>query len=463
MNHRLRKLYYADNLPVLRDMESESVDFIYLDPPFNSNRTYNIIYPDDLGQVRAFEDTWSWTPQCDEYLVSMKSAGEVALRAHDILTALVAAMGPAQINAYLINMTIRLLELKRILKGTGTVYLHCDPTASHYLKIIMDRIFGEGNFRNEIVWYYRGAGTPKNDFARRHDVIFRYTKSSQFHFNADPARQTYAAATVQRFSHHIGNVRGSRDYGTQELNPLGKHPDDVFTDIQPIAPSAKDRLGYPTQKPLQLLERLIKVSSKAGDVVLDPFCGCGTTIAAAELEKRHWIGIDITYSAIAAIQERFKRQNLNIWGDIEILGKPHTVQDVDEKLLNKSSPLYARKEFEKFCVTTIGGLPNDNLGADGGIDGVIPLGDGKKAIISVKSGRVSVNHVRELKGLLDTEKVVGIFITRENPTKEMEKFANTSGLYESANLLHGQFPRIQILTLVDILNGKLPNLSLDTH
>ncbi len=458
MNSQLRKLYYSDNLPVLREMESESVDLIYLDPPFNSNRSYNIIYPDALGQVRAFEDTWSWTPQCDEHISNMKSSGKTSLCAYDILNTFISAMGKVQINAYLVNMAVRLLEMKRILTANGTIYLHCDPTASHYLKVILDRVFGEENFRNEIIWYYRGAGTPQKDFARRHDVIFRYAKSPNLYFDADPARQEYAEATIQRFSHHIGNVRGNRDYGTQELNPLGKHPDDVFTDIQPIAPSAKDRLGYPTQKPFKLLERIVKVSSKKGDVVLDPFCGCGTTIAAAEVEKRQWIGIDITYSAIAAIQERFKRQKLDIWGDIEILGKPNTVKEVDEKLLNRSSPLYARKEFEKFCVATIGGLPNDNMGADGGIDGVIPLGDGKKAVVSVKSGRVSVSHIRELRGILDTEKVVGIFISREKPTKEMEKFANASGQYELKSLIHGKIPRIQILTLEDILNGIQPSL-----
>ncbi len=444
-------------------MESESVHLIYLDPPFNSNRSYNIIYSDDLGQVRAFEDTWCWTSQCDEYLSNMKNGGAISFRTYEILQALISAMGHVQMNAYLVNMTIRLLELKRILRANGTIYLHCGPTASHYLKIVMDRIFGEENFRNEIIWYYRGAGTPKSDFARRHDVIFRYTKSSEYYFDADPARQPYADATVQRFSHYIGNVRGDRDYGTQELNSLGKHPDDVISDIQPIAPSSKDRLGYPTQKPVKLLKRIVKVSSRIDDVVLDPFCGCGTTIAAAEVEKRQWIGIDITYSAIAAIQERFRRQNLDIWGEIDILGKPNTVQDVDEKLLHKSSPLYARKEFEKFCVTTIGGLPNDKMGADGGIDGVIPLDDNKKAIVSVKSGRVSVSHVRELKGILDEEKVVGILITREEPTKEMRKFANSSGLYGSSNWLLGQFPRVQILTLSDILSGQRPNLSWDPN
>ena len=180
-------------------------------------------------------------------------------------------------------MAQRMIELRRVLKPSGSIYLHCDPTASHYLKLLMDATFGAKNILNEIIWYYRGAGIPKGSRARRHDVILWYAKETERHyFNPDPIRQPYAEATVERFDHYIGNVRGDRDYGRQQLNPMGKHPDDVLAHIQPIAPSAKERLGYPTQKPEPLLENLISSGSKEGDVVLDPFCGCGTAVAAAE-------------------------------------------------------------------------------------------------------------------------------------------------------------------------------------
>ncbi|MCY4263841.1 MAG: DNA methyltransferase, partial [Gammaproteobacteria bacterium] len=186
-------------------------------------------------------------------------------------------------------------------------YLHCDPTMSHYLKTTMDCIFGEDQFRNEIVWYYRGAGTPKLDFARRHDIIFRYASDKRF-FDPDPARQPYAEATKERFSHYIGNVRGSYDFGQQELNPKGKHPDDVICDIQPIAPSAKARLGYPTQKPLPLLDRIIQTSSHPNDIVLDPFCGCATTCVAAERLGRKWVGVDVSHKAFELVTLRLTKE-----------------------------------------------------------------------------------------------------------------------------------------------------------
>lgn len=183
------------------------------------------------------------------------------------------------------HLPSRLLELVLVLKDTGSIYLHCDPTASHYLKLLMDSFFGKGNFRNEIIWYYRGAGTPKIDFAPRHNVILRYAYNKRM-FNPDPARQPYAEETKKRFNHYVGNVRGGQDFGQQSLNPKGKYLDDVITDIQPIAPSAKERLGYPTQKPLPLLERIIEVSSNEGDVILDPFCGCATSLVAADRLQR---------------------------------------------------------------------------------------------------------------------------------------------------------------------------------
>ncbi|MYB34474.1 MAG: site-specific DNA-methyltransferase [Gammaproteobacteria bacterium] len=194
-------------------------------------------------------------------------------------------------------MAIRLIEMRRILKPTGTIYLHCDPKMNHYLKLLLDAILGVAQYRNELIWYYRGAGTPNVDFARRHDVIFRYSGHGEnMYFDPDPGRQPYAQTTIDRFSHYIGNVRDGIDYGVQTLNDKGKHPDDVITDIQPVAPSAKIRF-YPTQKPIPLLERLNATSSKEGDMVFDPFCGGGTTMLAAEYLNRQWAGCDIEPTA----------------------------------------------------------------------------------------------------------------------------------------------------------------------
>ena len=260
-------LYYGDNLPVLRDyLADESVDLIYLDPPFNSNASYNVLFKEQSGersaaQITAFEDTWRWGWE------SETAYGEVVRAGPQPLSRMVQAMfeflGRNDMMAYLVMMAQRMIELRRVLKPTGSIYLHCDPTASHYLKLLMDATFGAKNILNEIIWYYRGAGIPKGSRARRHDVILWYAKETERHyFNPDPIRQPYAEATVERFDHYIGNVRGDRDYGRQQLNPMGKHPDDVLTHIQPIAPSAKERLGYPTQKPEPLLENLISSGSK---------------------------------------------------------------------------------------------------------------------------------------------------------------------------------------------------------
>ena len=453
----IRKLYYSDNLSVLMGMEDDSIDLIYLDPPFNSNRAYNIIYPDDMGQVTAFEDTWYWTPECDVYLKDMAH-----LRARNILNALVDAMGKSQVCAYLVNMSVRLIEMQRILKSTGSIYLHCDPTASHYLKIVMDAIFGEKNFLNEIIWHYRKWPTGKYTFQRNHDVLLFYSggsKAIERTFN-----QMYmerAESTKLRFG-DAKIVSGFDDSGKRlparmvDEQSEGVRQDDVW-EIGRVPPVKQ---LFPTQKPLPLLERIIKVSSNEGDFVLDPFCGCGTTIIAAEKANRNWIGIDITYSAIAAIKSLYHQYKFNYWGDIQILGKPETEEEVETQLI-KSESAKARKEFEKFCVTTVGGLPNDKMGADGGIDGRIPLLNKEVAVISVKSGNVNVRNIRELKGILNGKNKIGIFITKEKPTKEMTKFANQSGIYEypdTALPMPQLIPKIQILTLEQVLRGEQPVL-----
>ena len=208
---------------------------------------------------------------------------------------------------YLLYMSIRLIEMKRVLKETGSIYYHCDNHLSHYIKNVMDKIFENKNFKNEIVWCYRGAGYPKKDFGRRHDILFRYSKGNDYIFNLDAVREPYAESTKERFKYYIGNKRKGRDFGIQTLNIKGKQPDDWWQ-IQPIAPSSKERTGYPTQKPLNLLERIIKASSNEGDVVLDPFCGCATTCIAGEKLNRQWVGIDVSEKAFYMVYYRLKTE-----------------------------------------------------------------------------------------------------------------------------------------------------------
>ena len=445
-------MYYGDNLPILRTMPDDFVDLCYTDPPFNSNRAYNIIYPGDLGQVTAFEDTWYWTTDCDQYLADIEAnTGEIG----QLVAALVRGMGKTQLSAYLVNMAVRLAEIRRVLKPTGTFYLHCDPTAGHYLKVVLDAIFGRENFRNEIVWCYAGGGIPRRDFPRKHDTILRYTKTDDYLYT--PVYRPYSTGTLQR-----GRTAVKGKYFEKGLRPEGTPVNDWWGDVPKItSPTDPEKLGYPTQKPLALLDRIIRASSQVNDLVLDPFCGCGTAIEAAENSARNWIGIDITYAAIAAIKERFKRNRIDVWDQIEISGQPQTVADVDGSLLAQGSPQYARKEFEKFCVATIGGVPNNKMGADGGVDGRIALTENKQAIVSVKSGAVDVRQVRELKGLLTDKHIAGVFVTRQPPTQPMVEFANQAGLVQGLGT--GFFksrphPAIQILTLEEILTGKRPEL-----
>ena len=288
-------IWTGDCLDIMRGMNSASVDLVYLDPPFNSKANYAAPIGSKAAGA-AFKDTWTLSDVDVEWINLIESKHPALYRV------LLAAMTGSD-KSYLVYMAARILEMRRVLKPTGSLYLHCDWNMGHYLKIVLDAIFGYRNFRNEIVWYYRGAGTPKKDFARRHDTIFRYAESDRY-FDPDPARQPYAETTVKRFSHYIGNVRGDHDYGQQSLNPKGKHPDDVFTDIQPVAPSAKARTDYPTQKPLKLLERIIATSSDEGSMVLDPFCGCATACIAAEGLHREWVGIDISPKAAELVRQR---------------------------------------------------------------------------------------------------------------------------------------------------------------
>ncbi len=452
-------LYYGDNLDVLGEyISDESVDLIYLDPPFNSKRNYNVLFKDTGGaesaaQVEAFSDSWHWGETSEKAYHLMTEYAPAKLV--ELMRGFRGFMGESDTMTYLTMMAIRLVELHRVLKENGALYLHCDPNASHYLKIILDIIFGGGGFQNEIVWYYKGAGISPKRYGRRHDIIFYYTKGVNWKFNADDVRVPYADTTKERFKHYIGNIRNGIDFGEQSLHPLGKHPDDVW-EVPIIAPSAKERLGYPTQKPLELLRRIILASSNEGDIVLDPFCGCGTAIDAAQELNRQWIGIDITHLAIALIKNRLKDK----YGDLpyRVIGEP-----VD--LAGAEALAQANKhQFEWWALSLIGARPmgGKKKGADRGIDGVIYFQDDKtnkikSILVQVKGGRqVGVAQIRDFCSVVDSNHAqMGVFITLAEPTKPMKSYAVSQGYYKPP-IWDKQFPKIQIITIGDLLqNNKI--------
>ena len=440
-------LYYGDNLPILRKyIPDNSIDLIYLDPPFNSKATYNILFKEPTGepskaQVEAFEDTWHWTIETEktfQEIVATAPANVV-----NLMNALRDAIHENDMMAYLTMMCIRLLELKRVLKETGSIYLHCDPTASHYLKIVMDAIFGAKNFRNEIIWWYETGGIPKKDFSRKHDVIFRYSKSDKYYFNPKEVLEKRSEEVLRRIA--TGNPSATRSTGQF------RHPSDVWK-IPSINAMAKERLGYPTQKPEALLERIIKASSNEGDIVLDPFCGCGTALVAAHRLNRRWIGIDITHLAISLMKWRLKNKFPDI--EFKVIGEPVDLSGAKE--LAKQN----RYQFQWWALSLIGARPygDKKKGADTGIDGYYYFNDGgatKKAIVSVKSGNVTVSQVRDLNAVVERERAsMGFFITLEQPTKPMYEEAVKKGFYKDS--LGNKYPKVQILTIEEILNGKEP-------
>ena len=326
----LNTIYCADNLEVMKQMPGESIDLIYIDPPFCTQAVQKSRAWDNEVQTGSFDDKWG-----------------------------------GGINSYILWLSVRLREMHRLLKPTGSLFVHLDYRAVHYIKVELDRIFGDGNLDkgakhliNEIIWYYTGAGTPKDRFSKRHDNILWYGKDKKkWTFNADQVRIPYAEATLKRFKNVVNNVRNGIDFGPQSLNPKGKHPDNVFL-ISIIPPSGKERLGYPTQKPLALLEKIIKAASNKGDVVADFFCGCATTISAAHSLNRKWIGVDASKQATTVIRQRMtKEHNLEI--DITPL------KSLTKNQIMSLDPF----EFEKYTVRCISGIPNDIQVGDGGIDG----------------------------------------------------------------------------------------------
>jgi len=504
-------LYYGDNLDILRTyIKDESIDLIYLDPPFNSKTDYNILFKEHSGelsesQIRAFKDSWKWDKKAQETYEYLLDTSHVPANVSESIKSIVDFIGKNDLSAYLVMMAVRLIELRRVLKPTGSIYLHCDPTASHYLKIIMDTIFSPGNFRNEIIWKRTSAHNDPGRYGRIHDVLLFYTKTDQFTFNT--VYSEYDEEYLSKFyrymdekgrRYRLGDLANPHPGGyiydykgykppangwrmpvetMKELDEQGriyfpKDKDkrlslkryldemkgvplqDIIDDIPPIGPQSKEKLGYPTQKPLALLERIIETSSNKGDIVLDPFCGCGTAIHAAQKLERNWIGIDITHLAINLIKNRL----FDAFRIVpEIVGEPKDLEGARQLALQD------RYQFQWWALSLIEARPfNDERkkGADRGIDGIIynPVKGSEKVykgIVQVKSGHVDVKHIRDLIGTMEREKAdYGIYLTLEEPTGPMNKEAIEAGHFKD---VFGQdIPKIQIFTIEELLNGKKP-------
>lgn len=524
-------LYYGDNIDVLRQhIKDESIDLVYLDPPFNSNIDYNVLFAEHdatraAAQIKAFKDTWRWDQTAalafDEFVTSSPHAASQAMQAFRSL------IGDNDMLAYLAMMAPRLLELRRVLKPTGSIYLHCDPTASHYLKLLLDAIFGKENFLNEIIWKRTHSHGSSKRYGPVHDTILFFAKSNQFQWQypRDPhgadyikRKFTYKDPGSERLYQPVlltgpGTRNGnsgkpwkgynptdkgrhwavprelSERLGVQDLSvqekldaleraglvyfPIKEEGDprykqyadelpgvvqsDVWTDIPPINSQAAERLGYPTQKPESLLERILKASSNEGDTVLDPFCGCGTAVAVAQRLGRRWIGIDITHLAISLIKTRLNdAYGSEIAQTYKLVGEPVSLPDA--QALAKLD----RYQFQYWSLGLVGARPtpaDQKKGADKGIDGRLYFHDEaetgklKQIIFSVKSGHLKNEYIRELPHVVDREKSqMGVLITLENPTSQMKAEAASAGFYHSA--WGTKHPRVQILTVGELLEGR---------
>lgn len=545
----MNQLYFGDNLDILREhIADESVDLIYLDPPFNSKRDYNLLFKTPKGhesdaQITAFEDSWHWGEQAEREFneILRQSNTHVA----ELMPALRSFLGENDMMAYLVMMANRLLELHRVLKPTGSLYLHCDPTASHYLKMVLDGVFGKENFRTEISWRrssaHNDAKQGRKQYGNVRDVIFFYTKTDDWAWNWQYTG--YTKEYVDGFYTHVEEGSGRRYrldnltaakpggdvsyefYGTRPYKgrywaysrdnmekfkaegrlyfpknggtpSYKRYLDEMpgvplqndWDDIKPT--SSGEYLGYATQKPLALLERIINASSNHGDIVLDPFCGCGTAVDAAQALGRRWIGIDITHLAIALIEKRLKdrypylnrtkaeKETASAAGvaeltpdymqTFEVIGTP---EDLDGARDLAERDKY---QFQWWACSLVNAQPyqGKKKGADGGIDGLIFFQDdknaAKKIVVSVKGGEnVSVAMVRDLAHVVAREKAeIGLFVTLAEPSKPMQIEAVKEGFYTSP-VTGAEFPRIQILTIAGLLSGsenaRYPDLAKGGH
>lgn len=464
------QLFYGDNLDVLRrHIKDESVDLCYIDPPFNSKRNYNQIYnnigKEDQAQAQAFIDTWTWDDYANQGLAEILEnyQGKFTSQSIDLIAGLTKVLSKGSLLAYLVHMTLRIVEIHRVLKPTGSFYLHCDPTASHYLKLVLDAIFCTkgGDFRNEIVWCYRKWSVNQKQFVSNHDILLFYTKSSKNIFNTQYL--PLSEGTVKRWKgkkqQAVFDETGKRLASNLSEESQGVPMFDWW-EISVINPAAKERLGYPTQKPEALLERIIKVSSNEGDVVLDAYCGCGTTVAVSQRLKRQWIGIDITYQSISLILKRLEDSfGKGVLEQLKLNGIPKDMEAA-VALANKKDDR-TRKEFEKWAVLTYTNnraTINAKKGADRGIDGIAYFQGDKdepeKIIVQVKSGKVQSGDIRDLQGTITLEQAaLGIFISLKEPTKDMIKTAKSAGIYQS-RYMNQSSDKIQIVTIKEMLEQK---------
>ncbi len=523
-------LYFGDNLHVLREhIASESVDLVYLDPPFNSNANYNILFRSPDGdssesQIEAFEDTWHWNDSAEDAFDEVMRSGNTD--AFTLLRAMREFLGDNDMMAYLAMMAVRLIELHRVLKPTGSLYLHCDPTASHYLKLLLDGVFGATSFRNEIVWKRTGAHGGARRWGPVHDTILFYSKSKDFIWNkvlqdydpyyvADkftkeddrgffqdisltgPEVRTGASGKPWRGCDPTAKGRhwappaeagrlisgyeamdsqqkldalesDNRIYwpkpkkGQEAFPRVKQYPADgqaiqsVIQDIGALNSQAQERLGYPTQKPLALLERIIAASSNEGDVVLDPFCGCGTAVHAAQKLGRQWVGIDVTHLAIGLIEKRMKDAFPGL--AFEVKGRPQSLKAAED--LAKRD----KHQFELWALSVVDADPwkGGRKGPDGGIDGIIWFKpDGKKtekAIVEVKGGATGVKDVGRLAQVMEREGAkIGVLITAQLPTRAMERDAAAVGVWEN-EYTGRKHPRLQIITLAELFQNKRPDI-----
>jgi DNA modification methylase len=521
-------LFYGDNLETIRKyIKDESVDLCYIDPPFNSKRNYNQIYnnigTEDKAQAQAFVDTWTWdmnaTLGLEEIIANQK--GVFSRQTVKLISGLQEVLEKGSLLAYIVSMTLRITEIHRVLKPTGSFYLHCDPTASHYLKLVLDGIFcgNGGDYINEITWKRSSAkGDGKQGgkhFGRITDTIFFYVKNTDL-YNFNVQYEAYTEEALKRDYKHTepntnrvyrlapvdgpgGASKGNPHYEflgvlgywrfsktrmqamyeegkivvSKKGNSLsqkmyldeskGRQIDNFWYDIKNIAPMSAERLGYPTQKPEALLERIIRASSNEGDVILDCYCGCGTTVAVAERLNRNWIGCDITYQSISLILKRLEdTYGKTCLDNVVLNGVPKDIASA-RALANKKDDRL-RKEFEKWALLTYSNnraIINEKKGADRGIDGIAFMLEStektREIIFSVKSGKVGVAQVRDLRGVIERENAaMGVLITLEEPTSEMLKECKMAGVYE--NPFYGTFNVLECVTIQDVLDGKILKL-----
>ena len=451
-------LYYGDCLDWMKRWDDEIIDLVYADPPFNSNANYNILFSDrnnGSAQYRAFQDTWIWDEAAVERLTAYQNApGRLA---HDAIVGLHRILGACGMLAYLTYMAERLEHTYRLLKKTGSLYLHCDPTASHYLKILLDGIFGKKGggraFRNEIIWGYPASpSAARRDFPRKHDIILRYVKSSQWTFNADQVRIPYADSSLERVKYpaNASKVMSGTDI---LLHKKGKIPPTPWLDIQQTYRYRNESLSYPTQKPLALMNRIIKASSNEEDVVLDPFCGCGTTVEAAKNLNRQFVGIDISSFAIDLIRNRRLKDK-----SIPVYGIPMDLPSAAK--LAREDPF----SFESWAVTRLPGFaPNTRQVADGGVDGRASIAhqpddwDTRLALAQVKGGRFSLSGLRDFTGVINRDRAaLGCFITL-NPVQTPAAGAETANMGKIS--VEGyRFPRMQIWPISHYFDSRPPRL-----